>query len=554
MSVNNNPVVTINQPGQNSKITQNQPFIVSGKVTDTAGAEPIAIASVTVQVDGASPVLANLRIDTSNRNVKAPVFDFSASVEVTGGADPHVVTVTATNERNESTQETRNVFTDIPFAVDAPVIVIDLTSICGDPKTTLCLKPGDQTSTRLVQTLQSVLLPVATQLASYNLMVAGPNVIAGPVSAGFSSIRIGIWIEDFSFPVIEADPNNGLPLPTLPSQAAVAGLAQIPFSVPVPTQITPTFALSIPVGGLQRLANALLPYVQESEAPQDTEINSIQVTSDSKSIEAKINGESNDVASVPFTLTFGATLGTKTLGSLDSADPSRTVPAVINSFQDSSITGSIDALLAVIAFPLGAVFDAIASIKIGNKADKLGKSKATLEDAINSLPSLVSFSVNDLPAGLAKQIFPFPRLTLSWFTFGSTAAGILGAGMTTLVSRDQSIVSIQLNPPGEISGSAAELQNDVQATCNYSLFNIAPDANGLTWQVSGAGSSEGVVAGDPGSFIARLPMPHFPEPGMTYSFTVTLNAVETSGASKLTGSASALIIVAVEKAHKGPAQ
>jgi hypothetical protein len=67
---------------------------------------------------------------------------------------------------------------------------------------------------------------------------------------------------------------------------------------------------------------------------------------------------------------------------LDFADPSRTVPAVINSFHDSSITGSID------------------------------------EDAIDSLPSLVSFSANDLPAAFAKKLFPFPRLTLSWFTFG----------------------------------------------------------------------------------------------------------------------------------------
>jgi hypothetical protein len=554
MSINTNPVLTINQPGQNSNITQNQPFIVSGTVTDTGGAEPIAIASVTVQVDGAPPVLANLLIDTSKRHVNAPVFDFSASVEVTGGADPHVVTVTATNERNEYTQLTRNVFTDTPFAVDAPVIVIDLTSICGDPNQTLCLKPGDQTTSSLVETLQSALLPVATALGSYNLMLAGPNVIAEPASSGFSSIRIGIWIEDFSFPVIAANPNNGSPLPTLPDKAAIAGFAMVPFSVPVPSQITPTFAVSIPLGGLQRLANALLPYVQESSAPQNVEISSIQVTSDSKSIEATVSGVSNNVASVPFTLTIGETLGTQELGSLDSADPSRNVPAVINSFHDSSMTGSIDALLAVVAFPLGAIFDAIASMKLGDQANSLGTSAgSSLKDAINSLPSLVSFSANDL-RGSAQKIYPFPRLTLSWFTFGSTAAGILGAGMTKLDSRDETMVSIQLNGPGEISGSAAELQRGVEATWQYSLFNIAPDSNGLTWQISGAASSEGTLTGNPGSFTALLPMPDLPVPGTTYSFTVTLNAVETSAAGKLTGSASAAIEVEVAKVHKGPAQ
>jgi hypothetical protein len=115
-------------------------------------------------------------------------------------------------------------------------------------------------------------------------------------------------------------------------------------------------------------------------------------------------------------------------------------------------------------------------------------------------------------------------------------------------------VSIQLNGRGEISGSAAELQRGVEATLQYSLFNIAPDSNGLTWQISGAGSSRGALTGNPGSFIARLPMPLFPEPGIMYSFTVTLNAVETSGASKLTRSASAAIIVEMAKVHKGPAQ
>jgi hypothetical protein len=160
MSVNNNPALTIHQLAQNANITQNQPFIVSWTVTDTAGAEPI----------------------------------------------------------------------------DAPVIVVDLTSTCGDPNLTLCLKPGDQTIASLVQALQSALLPVATELGSYNLMLAGPNVIAGPVSSGYSSIRIGIWIEDFSFPVIAANPNNGSPLPTLPDKGAIAGLAMVPFSVPVPTQ------------------------------------------------------------------------------------------------------------------------------------------------------------------------------------------------------------------------------------------------------------------------------------------------------------------------------
>jgi hypothetical protein len=555
MVVTPEPVLTVYQPGDNSNVELNTPFLVTGKASDVSHPEPVAIASVAVQVDGGVPVYAKISIDRKNKNKNLVLFDFEASVQVSGGDDPHVVTVTATDERNRSATQSRKVFVGVPFAVDAPALLIDVVNFVieenGQPTG---LQPGDLTS--LASGLSQTLAPLSDALSAYGLRIAGPNLIAGPATSITSSVRIGIWVEDYSFPVIPPNPPD-FPLPRLPDKGANLSFAAIPFlPVPDPAQLTPTFAIAAPLGAMQRLANALLPALQESAAPSNAEISSIVVHSASEGIEVDINGEVTTPVDVSFTLAVKEALGILQLGSDGPADPFRTVPAVTSSSHDSTINGSIAALFGVLLPPLGIIL-AVISCKLSNKvAGNETSATATLKETLAAIPSLIPLSVGSLPKGF-PGIPDFPRLVLTWPSFGTSPTGILGTGTTTLDGRDSSMVTVVVDAAQqEITGSAAELPRIVNVACMWSLINIVPDKNGLSWSVAGASRGSGSLDPSVASFTAPLHLPQPPIPGNTYLFSVTVTAVETSikAAQPLTGSGSVAIRVVVNKASKNPPQ
>ena len=111
------PQLTVFGPSNNSTVKLNQPFPVSGQVTNPfVSGEPVTISSVTVRVDGGPVVEANLTILQDKTETKV---NFSTSAQVTGGADPHAVTVTATNDQEASTTQTISVLTS-PVVLPPP--------------------------------------------------------------------------------------------------------------------------------------------------------------------------------------------------------------------------------------------------------------------------------------------------------------------------------------------------------------------------------------------------------------------------------------------------
>ena len=211
------PLLTLTSPAQYAQLAANEPFAVSGTVSEPLSAEPPAITSITVQLDSGPLVHASFRPDPHNQNKKIQQWVFQASLIITGGTDPHTVTVVAKDDHQQSVAQTRTVFTGEPYRIDAPALVIDIASVG-------VLDMGT------VGSIQSALANAASNFAAtlgdYNKMLAGPNLVvrtsakssANPLGSTF--VRFGFWVEDFSFPVIPPDTDHGLPLPSLPDEAA----------------------------------------------------------------------------------------------------------------------------------------------------------------------------------------------------------------------------------------------------------------------------------------------------------------------------------------------
>src|SRR5664280_2597628 len=120
------PVLTVNQPAPNAVVGLNQPFQIAGQVTDRGGAEPIMIDSVTVQIDGGPLINATRKIIPNKTLVQV---SFQASAQISGGNDPHTVTVVATNDQGLRATKTVTVFTGTVFQIDAPAVLLDLRTL-----------------------------------------------------------------------------------------------------------------------------------------------------------------------------------------------------------------------------------------------------------------------------------------------------------------------------------------------------------------------------------------------------------------------------------------
>ena len=533
------PQLSVYQPQPNQKVTLNLPFTVTGQVSDQKGAEPHTIDSVTVQVDGGPATRATLKVI---QNPQMVLVSFVATVKVTGGADPHTVTVTATDDAGLKATRTVQVFAGQVFAVDAPAVVVDLIS-------PLPIDPKDPKVVTMVQQFQQSLEPLSSSLGSIGKILAGPNLITATNDFGVKVLRMGLWIEDSGFPVVHV---SGYPLPLVPDPGVTAGFANVPLlPTPDPSGFSPSFAVSATTVALQKLLDAAAPGLKSAASGQGVTLDSITVQMNKpSSVKTHFSG------SLPLGIGFSIDV-TETLGvvPLANADPEQSVPAVTGSSHSSSVGSVLDWFLGAFIPIFGVALSAAWGLVSIGAGDAQGQIDGAVGPLVAAIPPRIPFRNTALP-GVPVGLPDFPAMVLDWKSFGVTDTGILGTGTTQIAARDQSIVSMTVSGAGEITGFQADLNGGATQTYQLAMANLAPDPDKLHWQVSGTAAKSGAISIAPfaqsGSFGAHFPLPLKVAPG-NYPFTLAVSGTETCGtdASKtLTGSSSMAVKVQVKKNPK----
>jgi hypothetical protein len=523
------PSLTVYSPPNNLMVQPNQPFLVSGQASDRGPPEPALIDSVTVQVDNGPVINAQL---THIPNKTMTLYSFKAFAQVTGGQDPHTVTITATNDSNIAVRQTRQVFTGPIFQVDAPAILADLLFPfplnLDDPVTAARVK-------KMVTDIQNGLQPLSASLASIGKIVAGPNLMNATDSFGRTVTRLGIWIEDAGFPVLPPAPPD-FPLPRLLPQAAAAGFATVPVQLApdvdpgsLPTLPGPSFALLIPVGALQHFLDAVAPTVKSAASQNSVTVDAITAqTTAPGSVTTSFTGHLP--ANIGFTVTITEILG---IVPLANANPPEMVPAVIGNSHSTGLGSLLDWFIGFViplfGLALGAAFGVL-SYAVGKISGMVNGLAGPL---VAGIPTRVPFNNLAIPP-IPLPIPDFPVLIPNWRTFGANSSGIVGTGTSVIAPRDQSMVALAVNGSSFIQGYQEDLAGGAGQTYSYTLTNLAPDADKFTWHVSGAGmaSSGGPIPigafDQGGSFGADFPLPLHVVPA-TYHFTLAANATETCG-------------------------
>ena len=477
--------------------------------------EPRLIDSVTVRVDGGPPVEATL---TQIPHQKNTVVTFKALAQVTGGTDPHAVTITATNDIGISASETRSVFTGPVFEAAAPALLIDIIS----PFKT---NPTDSRVMAMLRQMQQQLAPLASRLASSGRMLAGPNVTLATNHAGAEVVRLGIWIEDPGFPVLLPAP-PAWPLPRLSDEAAAAGFALVDL-LPVPhpdaSTLGPAFAVAIPTTTLQKMIDAITPGIKAAASDQGVNIHSVEVHVNSPgSVTVGFVGDA--LIGIPFTVAVTETLGIRPLAN---ADPPQSIPVVLGTSNSSSLAGIPD-WFSFFPFTLASLVGAIAGIEGSQAADQVSSIMSAL---LQGIPSRVPFRNTLLPTS-PVPLPDFPALVLNWQSLGVTGSDIVGTGTTMMVARDQSMVGLTESGTRILVGYQNDMAGGAGHTYEFRLVNLAPDQNTFRWHVSGTGDESGPIDRRPfdqgGTFQVVYPLPLHVKPG-TFPFVLSVEATETCG-------------------------
>jgi hypothetical protein len=535
------PVLTVTSPSANATVG-NKPFQIIGQVTDRGMPEPIIIDSVTVQVDGGPLIQATRKIIPNKTLTQV---SFTATAQITGGNDPHTVTVVATNDQNQHTTKTITVFAGAVFQSDVPAILIDLRSLFP-------INPVDPQIAKFITNIQNQLLSLSGALSSIGKILIGPNIISTPVAGTVESqTRVGFWIEDKGFPVVP--PSSTSPLPTLSAAAAADSFKKVPFlQVPNPVPF-PTFAISIPVTTLQHLLDTAAPSIKDSASSQHLTVDTITVkTSAPATVATSISGHLP--ADVPLSVTISETVGLKAPAY---GPASQLVPAVISTNSTSSVGSLLDWIIGVLVPEIGAVLAYIfykVSVGAGQQSGLAGA-------FLGSIPPNIPFGNKDitLPPGTPFTLPDFPTLTFFWNNFTADTTGLFGSGATEIDARDQSIVKLLLSGPDFFQGTQATIQEFTDPVMGFSLQNIIPDAATFGYQITGTGKASGKITPPSPAVQAGDFNPHFPLPLKVSigdnPFTLTVTGTETcqsDSTKKLTGTASKAVHFKVSKG--GPAQ
>jgi hypothetical protein len=223
------PTLKIESPQPNAIVGTKQ-FTVTGLVTAPGMPEPVTIYSVSVQVDAQPAVKATLKHLPDPDLVEVT---FSATVQITGGQDPHTVTVSVASDAGAPVSGTVTVTAGLRLV--APAVLIDVATDLVTPGVgTINLQSQLSMVARKIAAL-----PQMADVQSGNKMVVGPMMlqmpaglrrdVAGDVVAPPNVLlRLGLWILDLDFPAQELiQPTSDFPLPQLTPEAAAGcfGLA-----------------------------------------------------------------------------------------------------------------------------------------------------------------------------------------------------------------------------------------------------------------------------------------------------------------------------------------
>jgi hypothetical protein len=415
-----------------------------------------------------------------------------------------------------------------------------------------------------IDTAQKALAPVAAQLQSVGLTLAGPSVttIFNPHD-NTTDARIGIWLLSPYFPFAAADPDHPHQLPLLTPASAATGFQHVPLIgvPPVNALLQGTFAFSIPVATFNALAQAALAEIRASAAKVGASVGSVTVTSQGPSVVTTVSGSwGSPPANISGTITEtpGLTAGP---GGIQ-------VPAVAGSF--SSGTDVLDQVLLGAAAVLGGagvlgvpLFAEALGITLGVPPVLGGK----VDPVVAQVTALVNMIPVELPFETPKPVdaLPdFPKLTFSWTTFAVTGSALVGRLRVNAVSRPAGSGSLTLSGPAGLTGTQSDMAGGGAADYTVTWSGIAPttsvDPADFGWQVSGAKGDSG---GEPikgqifpfrQDFTADFPLPDQVAPGR-YQFRLTVTATEAdvkNPAATLTASTVQDVVVRVLKNPKNP--
>jgi hypothetical protein len=542
-------VITFPQP---NAIVGTSPFNVIGTVTAPGMPEPVAINSVTVQVNGQAPIRATLKHISNSKLVEVT---FSATVQITSGQDPHTITVTVASDAGTVTHAV-SVVAGLTFVPQPPAILIDfsLPQIQGLPL-------GDIVSR--LQPLASGLAkqlsgtPIIGQLGALHKILAGPNLLL--VNSPQPMLRFGLWILDSGFPkqdLVAATKDFALAQLTPAAAAACFALAPL-LSPPVvgseastpPAELTVAgFALSVPTTTLQTILDALKPDIVSSAADHHFTVNTATIkTTAPGTVTTTLSGSLP--ASIPMTATV-----TETLGSVQrSSTVLSKMPTVVSSHGSSSVGDDLDWFIGTLVPAIGlGLVGLFVGTNIGvNSA--AGQAAGILTNYLAALPPWFPFRNSSVPHDL-QPLFPFPMAVLNFDSFGCTASALVGAGSIGMTNRDQSMVALSLAG----ASSYPNYSFGIESVYSVGLTAFEPDNDHMTWQVSGS-TKKSPVSTDPvfqaGSFPAEFPVPHNNAPGK-YSFTLSVTGTETCASDPtktLSGTISKAVSVTVLK-NRPPAE
>lgn len=461
-------VVTINLPANGAQLQVGANYQLVGTIQTSSPDGPTPIDNITAQGPGLGPV--QLIAQGQGR------YRFTAQGKPNvAGIFP--ITVRAVDDRGAPGSRGITVSVGFMYSPVAPDILVDI-----NPGTTI----STLFNSLIGPKLQSGVTPLSRLLPAPLTLVGPEQRLSGPTA------RIGFWILEPGrtnltpplFQVISANPPAS-PLPRLPTSAVAASFRLLPNpTVAAPSGSTPVgpfgFDISVSVGALQKLADALLPQVRAEFAGMGASVESIVVTcTPPNMVVTVVRGSFNGVR-LAITIT-------EVLGIVLAVGPpaGQLVPSITGTAGVDVGLPGWSRLLSGIAGVLGfATLFAITGI-VEREAEINANNVVSLANAsISGIPEIIPFKSRPVALLGIPFLFGglFPAAIPSWTSLGATAAGIVGTGTFDVRPRTVSDIALALSGPTTLLQTEP---NTVQGRYTVSWRGIIPDPGTFLLTVSG---------------------------------------------------------------------